>query len=181
MKKLPSLNICDLKHLCHHLGTTQKELERICGSPGKYYRKEQRNIKGKIRNLSTPQKRLLEIQKRLNQLLQRIIYPESIHGGLRGHSHITNAIVHTRKPMVVTNDLKDFFPSISYRKVYEVFSKRLGCKPDIARYLTGLTTLDGFCPKVPPQARYYLRWWQNPSRNAWRASQKSMVPPIPNT
>ena len=144
------LNICDVKHLCCHLGTTPKELERICSTPDKYYRKEERNIKGKIRNLSTPRKRLLEIQKRLNGFLQRVIVPENIHGGLRGHSHITNAMLHARKPMVVTNDLKDFFPSIDNKKVYDVFSKRLGCKPDIARYLTKLTTIDGSLPQGSP-------------------------------
>jgi len=150
LKRLHALNICDVKHLCCHLGTTPKELERICSAPDKYYRKEVRNIKGKIRSLSIPRKRLLEIQKRLNQLLQRVIVPENIHGGLRGHSHITNAMLHARKPMVVTNDLKDFFPSIDYKKVYDVFSKRLWCKPDIARYFTKLTTIDGSLPQGSP-------------------------------
>jgi RNA-directed DNA polymerase len=150
LKRLYALNICDVKHLCCHLGTDPKELERICSGPSKYYRKEERNIKGKIRSLSTPRKRLLEIQKSLNRLLQRIMAPETIHGGLRGHSHITNAIPHTQKPMVITNDLKDFFPSISYKKVYDVFLRRLGCKPDIARYLTKLTTIDGCLPQGSP-------------------------------
>jgi retron-type reverse transcriptase len=52
--------------------------------------------------------------------------------------------------MVVANDLKDFFPSINYKKVYSVFSKRLGCKPDIARYLTKLTTIGGCLPQGSP-------------------------------
>jgi len=150
LKRLHALNICDVKHLCCHLGTTPKELERICSAPEKYYRKEERNFEGKMRSLSIPRKPLLEIQKRLNRLLQRIIVPENIHGGLRGHSHITNAMLHSRKPMVVANDLKDFFPSINYKKVYGVFSKRLGCKPDIARYLTKLTTIDGSLPQGSP-------------------------------
>lgn len=150
MKKLHALNICDGKHLCYHLGTTLKELEHICSAPSKYYRKEERNIKGKIRTLCTPRKRLLEIQKSLNRLLQRVIVSESIHGGLRGHSHITNAMPHTRKPTVITNDLKDFFPSVSHGKIYDVFSKRLRCKPDIARYLTKLTTVDGSLPQGSP-------------------------------
>ena len=51
--------------------------------------------------------------------------------------------------MVITNDLKDFFPSISNRNVYDVFLRRLGCKPDIARYLTKLTTIDGCLPQAP--------------------------------
>jgi RNA-directed DNA polymerase len=150
LRKLQALNICDVKHLCYHLGTNERELKFICSAPEKYYRKERRNIKGKIRTLAPPKKPLLEIQKRLNSLLQRVMVLENIHGGLRGHSHITNAVLHARKPMVVTNDLKDFFPSISYKKVYNVFLKRLGCKPDIARYLTKLTTIDGCLPQGSP-------------------------------
>lgn len=150
MRKLSALNICEMSHLFSLLGTNKKELDHIIAHPERYYWQETRNIKGKMRPIAAPQGRLLEILKRLNGLLQRIDLPENIHGGICGHSHITNAALHAKKPMVVNNDLKDFFPSVNHRKVYNIFFRRLGCKPDIARYLTRLTTLNGSLPQGSP-------------------------------
>lgn len=148
-KQLDTLSIRDVRHLCKHLHTSKGELDRICRVPEKYYVQRCQTEKGKRRHIATPHGRLRQILDRLQNLLQRISLTESIHAR-RGRSYITNAMPHLNKPMLLNMDLKDFFPSISHRVVYRMFRERLGCSPDVARYLTRLTTLNGSVPQGSP-------------------------------
>ncbi len=139
-----------MAHLCKQLGTEKKELDKICGSIDKYYREDDKLIRGKKRHIAEPRGRLRQILNKLNDFLQRIALPDTIQGGRRGFSYITNASQHTRKPMLLPMDLKDFFPNVSPHQVYSVFNNRLGCSPDVARYLTMLTTYKGSLPQGSP-------------------------------
>lgn len=51
----------------------------------------------------------------------------------------------------MTLDIKNFFPSISHHRVYNLFI-HLGCSPDVARLLTRLTTYKGHVPQGTPTA-----------------------------
>ncbi|MCP4991150.1 MAG: hypothetical protein GY928_35380 [Colwellia sp.] len=153
MRTLSALNICDVKHLCKHLGTNITELDSVCKEIEKYYRQSTRNIKGKIRQISTPKDRLREILDRLQVLLQRVCLPDCIHGGRKGYSYISNALPHIRKPVVLNLDLKDFFPNLTNKRIYNLFLKRLGCTAGISSYLTKLTTLNGSLPQGSPRKR----------------------------
>jgi len=150
VRELSILNIKDVKHLCKHLGTSKKELDYICRCIQNHYYQSKRTIKGKIRLLATPKDRLREILDRLQVLLQRISLPDYIHGGRKGHSNITNAFPHIKKHTIINLDLKDFFPNIKYKRIYKVFFESLGCSPEVARYLTRLTTLNGSLPQGSP-------------------------------
>jgi RNA-directed DNA polymerase len=150
MRKLSALNIREVKHLCKHLGTNTTELDSICREIEKYYRQSIRNIKGKTRHISTPEGRLRKILDKLQVLLQRVCLPDCIHGGIKGYSYISNALPHVRKPAVLNLDLKDFFPNITNRRIYNLFVKRLGCTADMSSYLTKLTTLNGSLPQGSP-------------------------------
>lgn len=149
-RQLSALNIRDVRHLCKHLGTFPGELERICRAPKRHYRYRTMETKGKVRPLATPHGELRGILDRLQSLLQRVALPQSIHGGRRKHSYLTNARPHVRKRTVLRMDIQDFFPWISHRRVYRMFHRRLGCSPDVARYLTILTTLNGSLPQGSP-------------------------------
>lgn len=145
-----SLDINDVRHLCKHLGTSPRELEHICDNPERYYIQGPRKIKGKIRHIATPVGRLREILDKLQTLLQRLEFPDTIHGGRKFHSNFSNALPHLHKPTLIKMDLKDFFPSVKSGRVYEVIRKLTGCSPDVARYLTRLTTLNGCLPQGSP-------------------------------
>ncbi len=150
MRKLRFLNIRDLSHLRKHLGTSPNELAHICQKPESYYRQGPRLIKGKTRHIATPHGRLRVILDRLQTLLQRVVLPASIHGGVKGHSPLTNAVPHLRNPVVLCMDLKDFFPSVTNKRVYTMFLETLKCSPDVARNLTRLCTLNGSLPQGSP-------------------------------
>ena len=150
MRTLKILQIRSMKHLCLHLDTSEQELNDICRCPERFYKEGPQNIKGKIRYISTPRGRLRIILDRLQRLLQRIELDSSIHGGRRGRSYLTNALPHLRKPVLIELDIRDFFPSVTILMVYTAFTHRLMCTPDVARYLTRLTTLHGTLPQGSP-------------------------------
>jgi len=150
MRPLHSLNIRDVQHLGKILGATPQEIAKICRDPKRYYREGTRIIKGKPRPLATPYGRLREILDKLQPFLQRVVLPMHVHGGRKGHSHLGNALSHVDNSGLFSMDLKDFFPSVSHHRVYRLFYARLGCSPDVARYLTRLTTLNGCLPQGSP-------------------------------
>ena len=63
---------------------------------------------------------------------------------------MTNAMRHCGKPLVVTQDIRDFFPSVSHRQVARMFARELGAGRDVVWLLTRLTTIDGQLPQGAP-------------------------------
>jgi retron-type reverse transcriptase len=88
------------------------------------------------------------IQSRIYQkLLQPLPWPDHIFGGVKGKSLLHNIRRHLGAPVIVTVDIKSFFPSITTRQIYTVWLDLLDCSPEIARILTRLTTYDFHLPQ----------------------------------
>lgn len=83
-------------------------------------------------------------QERLHKklLLPRLEASPHSHGGVRGRSVKTNALPHVGSRWILKADISNFYPSISHRRVYNLFTKTLGCSPDVARICTQLCTYD---------------------------------------
>jgi len=80
---------------------------------------------GGVRRITAPTTSLKLIQKKLSQVLQSVYEPRrSTHGFVAGRSIITNARQHLRRQWVLTLDLKDFFPSINFGRVYGLLQAR---------------------------------------------------------
>jgi|TARA_B110000037_G_scaffold141158_1_gene159579 hypothetical protein len=75
---------------------------------------------GKKRKIETPDELLKRVQKLINYILQIIFEPYSHYssnGFLFGKGIIRNAKPHINKKYVLNLDIKDFFPSINFRRV----------------------------------------------------------------
>lgn len=153
-RKLCKLAIRDKKHLCYLLKINYNNLTQICDgisrNPRKYYSFKLMIKKGKVRNLATPKGELRRILRNLNILLQRFDFPNNMHGGIKGRTTLTYALPHLSKPAVLKSDITDFFPSIHPKRVYIMFINTLKCTPDVAHYLTRLTTIKGELPQGSP-------------------------------
>lgn len=102
------------------------------------------------RTINPPKKELKEIQKRVNgYLVSHIPMPEYAYGGIKHKDNIRNARYHKGQKFVFQTDLKDFFPYITHRMVYEMF-QRSGFSPDVSSLLTKLTTYKGHLPQGAP-------------------------------
>jgi len=80
----------------------------------------------------------------LDQILAKVPVHEACHGFVTGRSTVTNAKPHEGAAIVIKLDLKDFFPTVHYRRVRGLF-KNLGYNEQVAGLLAGLTT---YRPKV---------------------------------
>ena len=98
---------------------------------------------GGLRKICKPSFRLKNLQRSINQnILQVVPLPTFLHGAVKGKSTKAFAQEHIGMPFVLTVDIKDFYPSIHYSRIFVIFCET-GCSNTIARLLTKLCTFDG--------------------------------------
>lgn len=96
---------------------------------------------GAYRVLYAPKRRLKQAQQWVHrEILAKAAPAPSAHGFIAGRSIYTNAEPHIAKSIVLTLDLEDFFPSITYRRVRGIF-QALGYRQEVAIVLARLCTV----------------------------------------
>jgi RNA-directed DNA polymerase len=95
---------------------------------------------GGTRLLAAPQPMLAAAQRWvLAEVLTPLPVEEPAHGFVRGRSTVSNAEPHCARDLVVNQDLSDFFPTITFRRVRGLFES-LGYSGAVATVLALLTT-----------------------------------------
>lgn len=158
----------ELKRLCAIVGSKPDEIESIIANIDKHYREwtEQKLDKKtgdfkkykdgtiKERSIRPPQLRLGVIQTKIkDKILAPIMLPACIHGGVKKRSNISNAKPHQGKKYIFTTDLQEFYPNITFKRVYKTF---VGLKfsPHFAHWLTNLTTWKYELPQGTPTSTH---------------------------
>lgn len=119
--------------------------ERAAASVDHYTRFEIPKKSGGRRLIASPKPKLRVAQSWIDKTVLRPLSPSPQAMAFRpGTSIVDNAAPHLNSAIVVRFDLKDFFPSISFRRVRGYF-ERLGFNPGIATIL-GLMCTDA--PRV---------------------------------
>ena len=102
---------------------------------------------GELREISCPSKDMKAVQGWiLRNILNRVSVSEQATAYIKKTNLLNNVFPHRNNRYFLCMDLKSFFPSIKYSKVYSVF-KLLGYTPFISHFLTGLCTKDGVLPQ----------------------------------
>ncbi len=119
------LKIADHKDLADFLGLTYPELANLIYKTGSRYKYHQFNIPkkgGGYRDIASPSKKLKAVQSTLKDVLYEI-YPTkpSAHGFVIGKSIVTNAEKHLDKKFIFNLDLSDFFGSIHFGRVKNLY------------------------------------------------------------
>lgn len=95
---------------------------------------------GTDRAIWAPVPRLKRAQRWiLRHVVERLIVHGDAHGFLAGRSIVSNAAAHADPGLLVKVDLKDFFPTVSFRRVKGVF-RRAGYRERVATLLALLCT-----------------------------------------
>jgi len=95
---------------------------------------------GGLRYISAPKPALSRAQHWVLDNILNLVLPEPpAHGFVRERSIRTNAEGHVHKAVVINLDLKEFFPSITFRRVKGLFHK-LGYSEQVATVLALLCT-----------------------------------------
>lgn len=154
-----------LKHLAYILQVDFKELESICSLQDlsqfyyekkefKYNSKGEKKLDGKnqpiLRIINPSKGKLKIIQKKIDKLIFKSIpLPYYCFGAVSGKDNIKNAIQHKGKKHKFLTDMKDFFPLITSKMVFDMF-RRLNFSPTVSHALTRLTTYKGHIPQGAP-------------------------------
>lgn len=157
LKSTKSLN--DVAHL---LGYKPKSLAYVIYKmPAKYRTFTVPKKSGGVRTISAPAPELKLLQRRLSDGLQscweeinadkKITKPIS-HGFRRGVSIFTNASVHHGRRFVLNVDIKDFFDSINFGRVYGFFvkNKDFALTESVAKVLAAIACHEGRLPQGSP-------------------------------
>jgi retron-type reverse transcriptase len=90
---------------------------------------------GGERVISAPHKRLKAAQHWiLKHILEPLKLADAAHGFVPGRSTVSNALPHVGAAIVVNVDLKDFFPTVTYKRAKGLF-KKLGYSEEVATVL----------------------------------------------
>lgn len=145
------LPILSLNKFAYCLGIHRTKLEEIVKHLTYCYEPFEKKRADKKRIIDNPQGLLKEIQKRINdRILSSIGLPDYVVGGVKGKRPSDHPQRHINKPVVVTMDVKDCFPSITNKMIFDIWHKQLGCSSEIARLATKLTTRVGHLPLGAP-------------------------------
>lgn len=140
--------IFEFNHLAELLGRTPEYLTTVFHATKKHYREffiPKRS--GKKRRISAPYPALLECQRWiLENILEKLTTHSSVHGFKAKMSIISNANAHLNTKHLLKLDIKDFFPSISERRVIALF-RSLGYSKDVSFYLGRICCLNGKLPQ----------------------------------
>jgi RNA-directed DNA polymerase len=103
---------------------------------------------GGVRSISAPKSALKSAQAWVrDNILDKLPFEAPAHGFVASRSIVTNARHHVNKSVVINLDMKDFFPSITFRRVKGLF-EQFGYSEQVAVVLALLCTEP---PRVPAE------------------------------
>jgi RNA-directed DNA polymerase len=121
-----------------------------------YHRYDIAKKTGGMRSISAPKPALARAQRWVHDAILRQLKTEpAAHGFVPGRSIVTNAAPHAGKAVVINLDLKEFFPSITFRRVKGLFGA-LGYGEHLATLLALLCTEPPRVPAVLDGKTYHV-------------------------
>lgn len=147
--------IFDIDHLCLLIGIKKADLTKFIYADHCFYTQFQIPKKsGGKRELDVPSADLKYIQRWiLDNILSNMHVSEFATGFYDNRSILDNAKRHTGQSYVINMDLKDFFPSISFNKVFMIF-KYYGYTKEVSFVLSKLCTFNYHLPQGSPASPY---------------------------
>jgi RNA-directed DNA polymerase len=146
-----ALPILSLNKFSFHIGIRREKLENIAENSDAYYAPFQKKTGQEERLIDNPTGLLKEAQSRIHdRILSGISLPDYVIGGVKGKKPYEHPQRHINKPVVITLDVKNCFPSITNKQVFDVWHKQLKCSHEVARLATKLTTRKGHLPLGAP-------------------------------
>ncbi|MHA1682201.1 MAG: reverse transcriptase family protein [Promethearchaeota archaeon] len=166
VNRLKSLNLPVLENeglLCEHLGIEISDLRwlvyhrdvvQVCH----YHFVKIPKKKGGTRTISIPKSKLARVQEILkDSILNKMEISPDAHGFVPQRSIFSNAQVHRDSKLIINVDLKDFFPSITFKRVVGMF-KQFGYSGRIASLIALLCTYPEYQKtRIADQSWYVIK------------------------
>jgi hypothetical protein len=133
--------------LARTLRMSEAELRRIADRANASWRMV-KPAPGSTRETFDAHGPLKALHKQLkNRIFSRVYFPDYLQGSLKGRDYVSNADLHKNKQILICEDVKKFFPSVSATFVEDVWWGFFGFSREVASVLTRLTTKDGALPQ----------------------------------
>lgn len=165
----PCEPIRSVKALSIALGIPELRLRRIADMANRLYRVADIVEKpdGSKRQTFDAYPRLKEIQIRIKErILARVEFPHYLNGSLKGRSTRKNAEVHVGAKISISEDIAQFFPSITGSIIHAMWAGLFHFSGEVASLLTLLTIKHGEVPQGAVTSSYLANlalWLHEPA------------------
>ena len=131
LAKYMEIEVSKLRWLTYH---------RKCTTLSHYHNFTIPKKRGGARKISSPKPLLRKAQNWIKANILDKLHPEEcVHGFIKGKSIMSNAIDHVAHDLVINMDLKDFFPTIKFKRVKGMF-RSFGYSESVSIVLSLLCT-----------------------------------------
>jgi retron-type reverse transcriptase len=140
-----------IEELLKFLSISDKELNYLSLHSRRLYRSRLLPKRsGGFRLLEAPNDRLKHIHRMLLSTFEKIYVPRnSVHGFTKGRSVMSNAAVHQKRPFLLNIDLKNYFETITFKRVRGLLQS-LGVSLEVANVISRLTVTNNRLPQGAP-------------------------------
>ena len=132
--------------------------------PGKILKKKS----GELRPTIDAKPSLKSLHEKIKtRLLKQVTYPSYLLGGIADsmtpRDYKRHASLHSGKSVLITEDIKDFFPSTSEIIISAIWKRFFCFSPEVAKILTRITTLNNSLPQGWKTSGYLanLAFWDS--------------------
>src|SRR3989338_2909720 len=148
-------NIKTIDDFCHILSFKKPFIQkyvRLC--PLLYIEIPLKKKDGTIRPIRAPKEKLKIIQRAiLKKIFSDIKLPPCCYGFSKNKSIIENAKMHSKNDYLLNLDIQNFFPSVHYEKVKQIYLD-IGLNKEVADILCNLTTYEYRLPQGAPTSPF---------------------------
>lgn len=144
------------------------ELKEITKNSDSFFfiAKKEKKRDGSIRTTYDVKPKLKLLHRKIAQkLLKKVNYPDYLKGSLPKRDYLTNANSHTNSKCIITEDIKNFFPSISKNIVVSIWKNIFRFPHNVAETLSELITYQGFLVQGGVTSSYIANlalWYKEP-------------------
>lgn len=159
----PFRPIGTVEALAKTLRTEVATLESIAAVADSLYRPVKPKP-GSTRQVFDAKDRLKPIHTKIkNLILSKVVFPPYLTGSLKGRDYKVNATLHANQAVIICEDVKGFFGSVSSERVYDIWHGFFRFPPKVAALLTRLCTKDGSLPQgaIPSSYLANLALWRD--------------------
>lgn len=160
----PLYKLSSRSKLARLLGVTPGALRALASGDSLYKEFGVAKKSGGIRGVENPCRPLKLAQAKIARLLGRIQPPDFLFCPVKRRCYVTNAAVHRNSRMIQCLDIKNFFPSVSQKRVFWFFATIMKCPTDISGLLAKLACYREHLPTGSPLSpimayfAYYDLW-----------------------
>lgn len=115
--------------------------------------------------------------KIVNNFFKILNFPNYLQGGIKKRDYITNAKQHLQPKIVISEDVQNFFPSITKKLVYQVWVSFFKFSHEVAECLAEITTFKGSLVQGSKVSGYIcnLVLWKREAKLVQEFSKKGLI------